>query len=339
MNHLYRDALNINSKRIAELKQEFSEEVINRTDDGYFKYIINESIIRKIMLDFIKLGLIPDVVIPDLTVSKNEIQLAYRKRVFDLDVKAVSENYYLGFEMQTRSFSWQRFFAFWSAMAASQRKGVPTARLKLKTCVMVIISTVGKGYDAGFKSKDIYYTWHTFPSDVKGNILGKYHQAGLNIILIDLKQFKKQIANPVSFLEFFLLFLTCRTCQDLQQLFERDVHGIMKEVVRQDIDFLSGAEWEKYMELDKFYSAKFAREMAKFRRKARAEIRTEVKAEVEAEVEARLKAKVQAEVDEVKSKAKAEVDEAEARLKAKDEELRKLRALLGISSDSGVVAF
>ncbi len=70
----------------------------------------------------------------------------------------------------------------------------------------------------------------------------------VNVLIFDLKRFRKKAETPKTFLEFYLAFLNCGTYEDIEALLKTDTDGIMEDIIRMDMDFLGNDNlWEPFM--------------------------------------------------------------------------------------------
>ena len=156
---------------------------------------------------------------------------------------------YLGLEIQNYTFCAERFFISWAAMAAAQNKGAATKDLRTAPGLIAVISTASFGKDAAGGIDDWCFVWKSMPCRViDDKVLGKPHRRGLNVMLIDLKRFRKKTETPKTFLEFYLAFLNCGAYEDIEALLKTDTDGIMEDIIRMDMDFLENDNlWEPFM--------------------------------------------------------------------------------------------
>ena len=156
---------------------------------------------------------------------------------------------YLGLEIQNYTFCAERFFISWSAMEAAQNKGTAIKDLRTAPGLIAVISTAGFGTDVPGDIDDWCFTWKSMPCGVTDDkVLGKPHRKGLNVLIIDLKRFRKKTETPKTFLEFYLAFLNCGTYEDIEALLKMDPDGIMEDIIRMDMDFLGNDNlWEPFM--------------------------------------------------------------------------------------------
>ena len=156
---------------------------------------------------------------------------------------------YLGLEIQNYTFCAERFFISWAAMEAAQNKGTAIKDLRTAPGLITVISTAGFGSDVPSDIDDWCFTWKSMPCGViDDKVLGKPHRKGLNVLLIDLKRFRKKAETPKTFLEFYLAFLNCGTYEDIEALLKMDPDGIMEDIIRMDMDFLGNDNlWEPFM--------------------------------------------------------------------------------------------
>ncbi|MEE3423762.1 MAG: hypothetical protein VZR11_13805 [Succinimonas sp.] len=156
---------------------------------------------------------------------------------------------YLGLEIQNYTFCAERFFISWSAMEAAQNKGTAIKELRTAPGLIAVISTAGFGTDVPGDIDDWCFTWKSMPCRViDDKVLGKPHRKGLNVLIIDLKRFRKKAETLKTFLEFYLAFLNCGTYEDIEALLKTDTDGIMEDIIRMDMDFLGNDNlWEPFM--------------------------------------------------------------------------------------------
>ena len=282
----YAEALVTYRRRYDELLAEEGDTVISRVEDGYAKHILQGRVLEKLAREMLGLFYREDLGTFDIFKGDNEIQIMPQSRAFKLDVFAklsrkkdqkeeqkdvcqkeetsreensrkkparnigVSpDEMYLGLEIQNYTFCAERFFISWAAMEAAQNKGAATKDLRTAPGLIAVISTAGFGADAPDGIDDWCFAWKNVPCRVADDkFLGKPHRRGLNVMLIDLKRFRKKTETPKTFLEFYLAFLNCGAYEDIEALLKTDTDGIMEDIIRMDMDFLENDNlWEPFM--------------------------------------------------------------------------------------------
>ena len=285
MHDFYAEALVTYRRRYNELFKETGDTVISRVEDGYAKHILQGRVLERLALEMLELFYREDLGTFEIFKGDNEIQIMPQSRAFKLDIFAklsrkkdqeedqkdicqkkkngrkaarkkparnisVSpDEMYLGLEIQNYTFCAERFFISWSAMEAAQNKGTAIKELRTAPGLIAVISTAGFGTDVPGDIDDWCFTWKSMPCRViDDKVLGKPHRKGLNVLIIDLKRFRKKAETPKTFLEFYLAFLNCGTYEDIEALLKTDTDGIMEDIIRMDMDFLGNDNlWEPFM--------------------------------------------------------------------------------------------
>ena len=285
MHDFYAEALVTYRRRYNELFKETGDTVISRVEDGYAKHILQGRVLERLALEMLELFYREDLGTFEIFKGDNEIQIMPQSRAFKLDIFAklsrkkdqeedqkdicqkkkngrkaarkkparnisVSpDEMYLGLEIQNYTFCAERFFISWSAMEAAQNKGTAIKDLRTAPGLIAVISTAGFGTDVPGDIDDWCFTWKSMPCRViDDKVLGKPHRKGLNVLIIDLKRFRKKAETPKTFLEFYLAFLNCGTYEDIEALLKTDTDGIMEDIIRMDMDFLGNDNlWEPFM--------------------------------------------------------------------------------------------
>ena len=285
MHDFYAEALVTYRRRYNELFKETGDTVISRVEDGYAKHILQGRVLERLALEMLELFYREDLGTFEIFKGDNEIQIMPQSRAFKLDIFAklsrkkdqeedqkdicqkkkngrkaarkkparnisVSpDEMYLGLEIQNYTFCAERFFISWSAMEAAQNKGTAIKDLRTAPGLIAVISTAGFGTDVPGDIDDWCFTWKSMPCRViDDKVLGKPHRKGLNVLIIDLKRFRKKAETPKTFLEFYLAFLNCGTYEDIEALLKMDPDGIMEDIIRMDMDFLGNDNlWEPFM--------------------------------------------------------------------------------------------
>ena len=286
MHDFYAEALVTYRRRYNELFKETGDTVISRVEDGYAKHILQGRVLERLALEMLELFYREDLGTFEIFKGDNEIQIMPQSRAFKLDIFAklsrkkdqeedqkdicqkeengrkkaarkkparnigVSpDEMYLGLEIQNYTFCAERFFISWSAMEAAQNKGTAIKDLRTAPGLIAVISTAGFGSDVPSDIDDWCFTWKSMPCRViDDKVLGKPHRKGLNVLIIDLKRFRKKAETPKTFLEFYLAFLNCGTYEDIEALLKTDTDGIMEDIIRMDMDFLGNDNlWEPFM--------------------------------------------------------------------------------------------
>ena len=285
MHDFYAEALVTYRRRYNELFKETGDTVISRVEDGYAKHILQGRVLERLALEMLELFYREDLGTFEIFKGDNEIQIMPQSRAFKLDVFAklsrkkdqeedqkgicqkeengrkaarkkparnigVSpDEMYLGLEIQNYTFCAERFFISWSAMEAAQNKGTAIKDLRTAPGLIAVISTAGFGTDVPGDIDDWCFTRKSMPCGVTDDkVLGKPHRKGLNVLIIDLKRFRKKAETPKTFLEFYLAFLNCGAYEDIEALLKTDTDGIMEDIIRMDMDFLGNDNlWEPFM--------------------------------------------------------------------------------------------
>ena len=310
---LYQHDLELSRQWIAKLEKRKKPSKIFRTMDKYFKFILKDEVLRKAGPELFRI-IFKEEDISSVFSAGNQIQIAYGRRSYDLDVVAhvmdsadgsdPDKASLLCLEMQRSKFWIERFFVYWGALAADRPKGTPTEDLEPRKSLLVVLSNVGQEADVFLNTEKWYHTWGMVPLDDDDAKIGTSSEKGMHILVIDLKKHKEQVPEPKTFLDFYLSFLTCETYEELNALLQKDRDGIMEDIIRKDAEFLGSTKmWKVYMKGTKTEIG----------------IITERNARLKAEAE--IKAK-NAEI----AKIKDEADKAKAEIKAKDAKMAEMQA-------------
>lgn len=307
---LYQHDLFWNMKWMERLRDENKSQRIIRVTDSYFKFILKGEVLREIGQELVKMYFRNQKEASDIFSAGNEIQIAYGKRTFDLDIvahvfEAVSapennpeeenrkELMQLGIEMQKSSFGIGRFLVYWGALAANQDAGTPTDDLEPKECLLVVLSCAGSESCVKLDTAKWHHCWKAVPVDTDDDrIIGNPYQKGINTLVIDLNRFKQQVTDPQTILDFYFSFLMCETHKDIKELLDKDHDGIMVNIIRADVEFLKNdLSWDVYMSESKteisLMTERNARLKAEAEIKAKDEIIKAESARADAEAQAR----------------------------------------------------
>ena len=259
---LYQHDLFWNMKWMERLREEKNPQRIIRVTDSYFKFILKGEVLREVGQELVKMYFHNQKEASDIFSAGNEIQIAYRKRTYDLDIMAHvfegepdpekekrKELMQLAIEMQKSPFGIGRFLVYWGAMAATKITGLPTDELEPQECLLVVLSCVGSESCVKLDTTKWHHCWKAVPVDTDDDrIIGNPYQKGINTLVIDLNRFKQQVTNPRTILDFYFSFLMCETDKDIKELLDKDHDGIMVNIIRADAEFLENdLSWDVYM--------------------------------------------------------------------------------------------
>lgn len=314
-------------KKFAVLTKKGFSPILDRTMDSFFKYLLDGTVLEKFAKEVTGEFFQKEI----NSVSEkldNEFKIAYGKRDFWLDTVCRADSTLVGIEMERRkAFVLERFFLYWGVMVSNRKKGEPTKNLTTHECLQVVLTR------GGIHDKTRWIEcWQTFPRDYfTGKLLGKANPKGINVLVIDLINFKRLVKAPrrESFLENFLTFITTTNLEDTIQMYRSGQYDILEDVFQRDVSFLDNRyKWGRYMKETKSVLAE------KENTKAEAERADKAEAEAKAQSEARKKAEAEA-----KANAKA-LQKAEAEAKANSKALQKAEAknakLLAILAENGI---
>lgn len=292
---------------------------LDRTLDSFFKYLLDGTVLEKFAKEVTAnfFGMEVNSVSEKLD---NEFKIAYGKRDFWLDTVCKVDSTVVGIEMERRkAFVLERFFLYWGVMVSNRKKGEPTKNLTTHECLQVVLTR------GGIHDKTRWIEcWQTFPRDYfTGKLLGKANPKGINVLVIDLINFKRLVKAPrrESFLENFLTFITTTNLEDTIQMYRSGQYDILEDVFQRDVSFLDDRyKWGSYMKETKSVLAEKENTKAEAERadKAEAEAKAQAEARKKAEAEAKAKAEAlqKAEAENEALKAKIARLEAEAKAQA-----------------------